>query len=148
MYSHILLTSDGSDLAAKGVEHGLAIARAVGAEVTLLYVNEPIPLSDLRLAASGGMTNPLIRYEEQRETHFKTISAPIKAKARELGISLKTARETDTLPAEAIVRLAKNSGVDLIVMASHGRRGLSKMLLGSQTAEVLVHTTIPVLVVR
>lgn len=148
MYSHILLTTDGSELATRGVDHGLSLAKAVGARVTLLFVNEPISISDLQSASTGGVTNPIVRYEEQMEARFKAIVSPVEAKAGDLGIALETARETDNVPAEAIVRTAKNGGVDLIVMASHGRRGLSKMLLGSQTAEVLVHTTIPVLVVR
>lgn len=148
MYSHILLTTDGSELATKGVDHGLALARGLGARVTLLYVNEPISISDLQSAATGGVTNPIVRYEEQMETRFKAIVTPIEEKAGGLGVSIETVRETDTVPAEAIVRIARQGDIDLIVMASHGRRGLTKLLLGSQTAEVLVHTAVPVLVVR
>lgn len=148
MYSHILLTTDGSELATKGVDQGLALARGLGAKVTLLYVNEPMSISDLQSAASGGVTNPIVRYEEQMNTRFKAITTPIEERAASLGVSLETIRETDSVPAEAIVRTAKHGDIDLIVMASHGRRGLSKFLLGSQTAEVLVHTTVPVLVVR
>ena len=148
MYSHILLTTDGSELANKGVNHGLELAKAVGAKVTLLLVNEPISFSDLQSAARGGVENPISRYETQAEAHFKTVTTPVEEKARALGVALQTARETDSVPAEAIIRTAKNNGVDLIVMASHGRRGLTKLLLGSQTSEVLVHTAIPLLVVR
>ncbi|WP_196258908.1 universal stress protein [Pelagibacterium limicola] len=148
MYSHILLTTDGSELAAKGVEHGLVLAKVLGAKATLLLVNEPISLSDLQAAANGGVANPLDRYEEQMEARFRKISAPTEEKARALGVPLQVLRETENVPAEAIVRAAKEHGIDLIVMASHGRRGLSKLLLGSQTAEVLVRTTTPVLVVR
>ena len=148
MYSHILLTTDGSELATKGVDHGLALARGLGARVTLLYVNEPISISDLQSAATGGVTNPIVRYEEQMETRFKAIVTPIEEKAGGLGVSIETVRETDTVPPEAIVRIARQGDIDLIVMASHGRRGLTKLLLGSQTAEVLVHTAVPVLVVR
>jgi nucleotide-binding universal stress UspA family protein len=74
--------------------------------------------------------------------------APVRRRASELGVPIEIVRETDASPAEAIVRVAKLRGCDLIVMASHGRRGLKKLMLGSQTSEVLVHTTLPVLVIR
>lgn len=148
MYKHILLTTDGSEFAKKGVDHGLDLAKLTGARVTLVSVTEPIALSDISAAASGGVENPFARYEQQMDTHFRKVAEPIEMKAQEMGIAIETERDTDSAPAEAIVRIAERKGVDLIVMASHGRRGLSKLLLGSQTTEVLVRTKVPVLVVR
>lgn len=148
MYRHILIPTDGSELAARGVDHGLALAKPLGAKVTILTVTEPLSGSAINAAVVGGLRNPVGQYEHQMDEHVKKISARIEKKAAELGVPIEIARETDEFPAEAIVREAKLRGCDLIVMASHGRRGVRKFLLGSQTSEVLVHTTLPVHVVR
>lgn len=148
MYNHILIATDGSELAGKGVEHGLALAKPLGAKVTVLTVTEPLSTTALQAAIHGGLENPLGQYEHQMDQDVKKLTDPIVKKAAELGITLEVERETDEYPAQAIIRTAKRKGCDLIVMSSHGRRGVSKLLLGSQTAEVLVHTTIPVHVIR
>mgnify|MGYP001197297773 FL=1 len=148
MYKHILIATDGSELANKGVEHGLALAKPLGAKVTVLTVTEPLSTTALQAAVQGGMDNPLGLYEHQMDEEVKKLSDPIMKKAAELGVTVEVERETDEFPAEAIIRAAKRKGCDLIVMSSHGRRGVSKFLLGSQTSEVLVHTTIPVHVIR
>ena len=148
MYKHILVPTDGSELAARGVDHALALAKPLGAKVTILTVTEPLSGAAVNAAVQGGMRDPLGQYEHQMDEHVQKISARIQKKAAELNVSVEIARETDEFPAEAIVREAKLRGCDLIVMASHGRRGVRKFLLGSQTAEVLVHTNIPVHVVR
>jgi nucleotide-binding universal stress UspA family protein len=148
MYKHILIATDGSELATKGVEHGLALAKPLGAKVTILTVTEPLPSTALEAAVHSGLDNPLGRYERQMDQDVQKLAEPILKKAAELGVTVEVERETDEFPAEAIIRAAKRNGCDLIVMSSHGRRGVSKLLLGSQTAEVLVHTTIPVHVIR
>lgn len=148
MYKHILIATDGSELASKGVEHGLGLARPLGARVTVLTVTEPLSTTALQSAIHGGLENPLGQYEHQMDEDVKKLTDPIVRKATELGVPIEVDRETDEFPAEAIIRTAKRKGCDLIVMSSHGRRGVSKLLLGSQTSEVLVHTTIPVHVIR
>jgi nucleotide-binding universal stress UspA family protein len=148
MYKHILIATDGSDLARKGVDHGLALAKPLGAKVTVLTVTEPISTTALQAAAQGGIDNPLGQYEHQMDNDVKKLAEPIITKATQLGIAIEVERETDEFPAEAIIRAAKRRGCDLIVMSSHGRRGVSKLLLGSQTSVVLMHTTTPVLVIR
>lgn len=148
MFSHILIATDGSELAGRGVSQGLDLASKMGAKVTVITVTEPLSATAFAQAAQAGVENPLNAYERQMDDHAQSITAPIEKKAAEMGVSLTVIRDTDAHPAEAIVRTAKLNGVDLIVMSSHGRRGLSKILLGSQTSEVLVHTTIPVLVIR
>ncbi|RIK96827.1 MAG: universal stress protein [Proteobacteria bacterium] len=148
MYKHILIATDGSELADKGVEHGLALAKPLGAKVTVLTVTEPLSATAVQAAVQGGMDNPLGLYEHQMDEEVRKLSDPIMKKAAELGVTVEVERETDEFPAEAIIRTAKRKGCDLIVMSSHGRRGVSKFLLGSQTSEVLVHTTIPVHVIR
>lgn len=148
MYKHILLPSDGSDLARKGLEHGLALAKLHGAEVTLLTVSEPLHPESIRAAQLSGLDNAFTSYDQQRETFMRDSFAQDVAQAREQGVKVTLAHEIDSSPAEAIVRTARLNGCDLIVMSSHGRRGIQKMLLGSQTSEVLVKASVPVLVIR
>lgn len=148
MYKHILIATDGSDLAGKGVDHGLYLAKLLDAKVTVLSVTEPLAPDVVQAAKSGGVFDPITLYEQNMDEQVARIGKSIESRAGEMGVSFEVVRETDSSPAEAIVRTARMRDCDLIVMSSHGRRGLQKVLLGSQTSEVLVHTTIPVLVIR
>lgn len=148
MYKHILIATDGSDLAQKGVDHGLELAARIGARVTVLTVTEPLHATALEAAALGGVEDPHLFYEQQMDERVATLGKAILERAAGLKVAVEVARETDDVPAQAIVRTAKLMACDLIVMSSHGRRGIQKLLLGSQTSEVLVHTTVPVLVIR
>jgi|SRR5690554_380088 nucleotide-binding universal stress UspA family protein len=148
MYKHILIATDGSELAGKGLQQGLALAKPLGARVSVLTVSEPLRLDMANAARLGGIDDPVGRYDQQIDTIMKERFAEIEQRGSEVGVATELAHEIDESPAEAIVRFAKLNGCDLIVMSSHGRRGMQKVLLGSQTAEVLAHTTIPVLVVR
>ncbi|RFC64693.1 MULTISPECIES: universal stress protein [Mesorhizobium] len=148
MYTHLLIAVDGSELAEKGARHGLALAKPLGAKVTVLTVTEPLGALAMEAAIAGGVRDPLVSYDLQMDEHVHRIDQTISAHAEELGVEIELARETDESPAEAIVRAAQLKECDLIVMASHGRRGLNRLLLGSQTTKVLASTTIPVLVVR
>lgn len=148
MYKHILVATDGSDLATKGVNHGLYLAGRLGARVTVLTVTEPLSSEVFRAAKSGGVHDPVLLHDQNMDERVAKIGEAIEAEAKKQGVSFELMRETDSSPAEAIVRAAKLGNFDLIIMSSHGRRGVQKVLLGSQTSEVLVHTTIPVLVIR
>ena len=148
MYTHILIATDGSELARKGLEHGLALAGPLAARVTVLTVSEPLSQDMATAARLGGIEDPFGRYDQQIDELMKERFAYIEQRCSEHGLAAELAHEVDESPAEAIVRYAKLNGCDLIVMSSHGRRGMQKVLLGSQTSEVLAHTTIPVLVVR
>ena len=148
MYKHILIATDGSELAMKGVEHGLALASGLKAKATILTVSEPLSADSVQAAQLAGVEDAATRYDQQLDILMKERFAAVKERAREHDITVELAPEIDAVPAEAIVRHAELNGCDLIVMSSHGRRGVRKMLLGSQTSEVLVRTIIPVLVVR
>lgn len=148
MYKHILIATDGSELAGRGMDHGMGLASQLGAKVTVLSVVDPLPAAAARAAMSGGIDDPVVRYDQQIDRDMQERYAAIEQSAARHGIKVDMLHEIDEVPAEAIVRVAKLKGCDLIVMASHGRRGLRKALLGSQTSEVLVHTAIPVLVIR
>ncbi|PVH27245.1 universal stress protein [Pararhodobacter oceanensis] len=148
MYRHILVATDGSELALKGLEQGLELANSLEAEVTILTVSEPLNPEVARVANLAGVEDVAARYDLQLEAVMKERFSVIKARAQDYGIDVKLVHEIDASPAEAIVRIAKLNECDLIVMSSHGRRGVQKLLLGSQTSEVLVNTSIPVLVIR
>ena len=139
MYKHILIPTDGSDLSMQGVRHGLALAKSESSKVTTIYVNQPYPLQSAVVVDHWNSS--------QREMAEKALRAVSDA-ARQAGVEVAVHGATDESPAEAIVSAAKELGCDLIVMASHGRRGMSRLLLGSQTAEVVAHSPVPVLVVR
>ena len=139
MYQHILISTDGSDLAQKGVEHGLALAKEHASKVTIVTVSQSYPLLNPGTSES---------WNAAQQKHAEDALRAAKAVADRLGLTISARQDVNDSAAEAIVETAKNQGCDLIVMASHGRRGVSRLLLGSQTAEVVSHSPIPVLVVR
>lgn len=149
MYKHILISTDGSELARKGVDHGLALAKALGSKVTLIIATEPFPVLGAASAA-GWVATPqdFETFEEGRRKFAEAILAPLKAAARKMEIEAHTIHVADAFAATAIVETAQKEGCDLIVMASHGRRGVKRLLLGSQAAEVVSSSPVAVLVVR
>lgn len=144
MYKHILIATDGSDLATKGVDQGLKLAKAVGAKVTIITVTDM--WASNALAGAGPTT--IADYEESMQVLVKDVLAQAARFADESGVPAQTKHIPNRYAADAIVEAAQQWGCDLIVMASHGRRGFRKFLLGSQTTEVLNTSTVPVLVVR
>jgi nucleotide-binding universal stress UspA family protein len=148
MYKNILIATDGSELASKGVRQGLALAEKLDAKVTFLSVVEPLTPEAIQAAISGGIEDPVGGYDQQIDASMKKRYAAIEQEAAQYGITVDMLHEIDNSPAEAIVRVGEMNACDLIVMTSHGRRGIRKALLGSQTSEVLVNTNIPVLVIR
>jgi nucleotide-binding universal stress UspA family protein len=150
MYRHILISTDGSEVAQKGADHGLSLAKSVGAKVTIVTVTENFPLHHAGMAGAGWVPGPteIANYDAAQKDWADKVLARTKASAEKLGLAAETVHVPNALPAEAIVETARTHGCSLIVMASHGRRGLGRFLLGSQTSEVLVHSPVPVLVVR
>jgi nucleotide-binding universal stress UspA family protein len=120
----------------------------LGAKVMVLTVTEPLKTAAVQAAIAGGVDDPFGRYDQQIGQDMKEQYKSIEQTASQYGITVDLQHEVDEFPAEAITRAAKLKGSDLIVMSSHGRRGIEKVLIGSQTSEVLVKTTVPVLVVR
>ena len=149
MYHHILISTDGSETATKGLDHGLTLAKALGAKVTIVTVTEPFPVY---AAAAGGawVTTADMGggYEESQKELASGILKAAKEAADKIGVSAEVLHVPNGFPAEAIVETSKTRDCGLICMSSHGRRGLGRLLLGSQTAEVLAHSPVPVLVVR
>jgi nucleotide-binding universal stress UspA family protein len=145
MYKQILIATDGSELAQKAVQQGLDLAKRLGAVVTIVSVTAPWPIAE----AGGVMvTSPIAAYESAVAREAACVLEPVAARARELGVACAKAHVADQYPAEGIIEQAKAKGCDLIVMASHGRRGIARAVLGSQTARVLVLSPVPVLVCK
>ncbi len=147
MYASILLSTDGSDVATKGVKHGFALAKALNAKATVITVTESLPVVEYVSGQAGGGVRP-----EDLETACRVradkVLDEVRAMAEQVGIGAEFLHIPDAHPATAIVERAKSKGCDLIVIASHGRRGLRKLLLWSQTSEVIADGNVPVLVVR
>ena len=149
MYRHILIASDGSELAGKGLDAGLSLAAALQARVTLVTVSDP--WQAMMAAEPSGMAMGAELREEQRrekQVQAQAIIADAQARAARSGVALEGVYVSERLPDEAILETAASCGADLIVMASHGHRGLRKLLLGSQTQSVVSRGHLPVLVVR
>ena len=125
MYRHILIPTDGSELAERGVLHGLALAKSVGARVSAINVVEPL------FAVTGD---------------FASVLDSVAKTAGEAGVPCETIQMENVQPHEAIIATAEDRGCNLIVMSSHGLSGLSMFLLGSVTNKVLTHAKTPVLV--
>jgi nucleotide-binding universal stress UspA family protein len=142
MYKRILVPTDGSEITAKAVETATALARQSGAELFVLAVKEPFPYS----AISEMQPVPPQEFFDAQE---RVAAARVKAATEAAtGVTAHGHTVEALHPWEAILDHAKAQGCDLIVMASHGRRGVSALLLGSETQKVLTHGTLPVLVVR
>ena len=141
MYTNILLSTDGSDVAKKGVKQGMTLAKALNAKVTVITVTESPMLYLPR-------EEDLVGWEAARKEVAGKVLDEARAMAEQIGISAELLHVPDEHPATAIIETAKSRGCDLIVMASHGHRGLRKLVLGSQTSEVLADGSVPVLVVR
>lgn len=147
MYKHLLIPTDGSDLSQQATEQGVAFAAAIKAKITFLYVQPEFPLP---LAGEGVMLAPESREEFSQGTQEQAqrILASAAEKAAQAGVDAQTRTTVCDIPYEVIIRTAENEGCDLVFMASHGRRGLAGLLLGSETNKVLTHCKIPVLVYR
>ena len=145
MYKNLLLPTDGSPLSEKAVRHGLELARTLGAKVTGFYA-----LPEFRAFAYAGaiIEDTQAIFEGQAQTQADAALAFITTAAQEAGVPCTTAQSTHDRPYEAILQAAIDNGCDLIVMASHGRRGIEGLLMGSETQKVLTHSSIPVLVSR
>jgi nucleotide-binding universal stress UspA family protein len=133
MYSHILLPTDGSERSARAIEAGVQLASAVGAKVTGLFVIDPLYIQEV---------------DEVLESSAQESLSVIAQQAKELGVACNCISVKGAAPQDEIVRIATEKGCDLIVMGTHGRSRVGKLLLGSAAASVLAECEIPVLLYR
>ena len=145
MYHHLLLPTDGSPLSEKSVRHGLRLARLLGAKVTGFYAVPEFRAFGYSGAIIGDTQSI---FEGQVQAQADAALTFVRTAALEEGVSCDTSQSTHDRPYEAILKAAEDQGCDLIVMASHGRRGIEGLLMGSETQKVLTHGKIPVLVDR
>ncbi len=147
MYKNLLVATDGSKLSGKAVAHGIALAQAVGAKLTAFYAAPDYPMPAY---ADGVVYEPVSRkeYAKLAGQDAEKILSDVAAKAKAGNVECSTTFSIASAPWEAILDAAKKNKCDAIVMASHGRRGVSALLLGSETQKVLTHSKLPVIVVR
>lgn len=144
MFTKILVPTDGSDLSVKAARGAVEMAKRLNARIVGMTVVEPYPYTTL----SEYQPEPAGEYEQRVETLARERLAPIESRARQADVPVETAVARSFSPFEAIIDTARQRHCDVIFMASHGRKGLSAVLLGSETQKVLTHSNIPVMVYR
>jgi len=144
MFKRILVPTDGSEITLKAVETAIALAKSVGAQLYAISVKEPFPYSAI---SEMQPTPPQEFFDAQERIANKRVQAVLEL-GKAAGVNCQAHTVEALHPWEAIIDHATTMGCDLLVMASHGRRGVSALLLGSETQKVLTHSTVPVLVVR
>jgi len=147
MYQRILVATDGSTLSKKAVNSAIALAKLSGAELVALKVVPRYPQSYFE----GGLALPasdIAKVEKQWAEHGQAVVDAVAKSSAAKGLTVKAVTVKSDLVSEAIIATAKKHKCDLIVMASHGRKGVKRLLLGSETQQVLTHSHIPVLVLR
>jgi nucleotide-binding universal stress UspA family protein len=147
MYRNILVATDGSKLSLKAATHAISLAKALGARLTGFFASPSYPLP---VYADGVVFAPLSRkeYAAQCRQEADRILGAIADKAKAAGVTFTAVSAMSSAPWEAILAAARKHKCDAIVMASHGRRGVAALVLGSETQKVLTHSRLPVLVVR
>ena len=148
MYKNILIATDGSELAHKAVDHGLDLAKSIGAKVTAVIVEAPFNVFDVRVSRRLQISTEFEQHAQAIKQHATQVLGDVASAAKKAGLNCETVQVEHEQPYEAIIKTAEDKGCDAIVMASHGRSGISAVLLGSVTNKVLTHTAIPVLVVH
>ena len=144
MFKRILVPTDGSDITGKAVDKAIGLAKSVGATLYAISVKEPFPYS----AISEMQPTPPQEFFDAQERIAAKRLAQVTDAAKAAGVACQAHSVEALHPWEAIIDHAKRNECDLVVMASHGRRGVSALLLGSETQKVLTHSTVAVLVVR
>jgi nucleotide-binding universal stress UspA family protein len=144
MFQRILVPTDGSDITAKAIATAIQLAKSVGAQLCTISVKEPFPYSAI---SEMQPTPPQEFFDAQERIAAKHVQSVV-ADAEAAGLRCQSQTVEALHPWEAIIDYAKRMQCDLVVMASHGRRGVSALLLGSETQKVLTHCTVPVLIVR
>jgi nucleotide-binding universal stress UspA family protein len=148
MFKHILVATDGSRLSDKAVDAAIGLAGDLGAKLTGFHATQDYPITPFpEYAMVAGSLEPTT-WKADEEERARRILDKVEAKAKQAGVACDTGFSLALHPYEAILQAAKKARCDVIVMASHGRRGIQGVVLGSETNKVLTHSKVPVLVVR
>lgn len=147
MFKHILVPTDGSEFSQATAKRAVSFAKEAGARITVFFAKPEYPIAYF---GEGALIDPATpeKFAELADKQASQYLDEVVAMCAELGVDCSTLTATSDIPYEAIINAAEKSGCDLIFMASHGRRGFSGFLLGSETNKVLTHSKIPVLVYR
>jgi nucleotide-binding universal stress UspA family protein len=147
MFKHVLVPTDGSELSEATVNRAISFAQDAGARITFFYAQPDFPMP---IYGEGALIDPTTpeQFAKSAAQEAARILDSAKGKADAVGVVCDTDTQINEIPYEAIIDAAERHGCDLIFMASHGRRGLASLLLGSETQKVLTHTRVPVLVYR
>lgn len=147
MFKHLLVPTDGSPLSTDTVKRAISFAKETGAEITFFYAKPDYPIA---LYGEGALIDPTTpdQFSAMAEKQSAEILLACQSLAANAGVTANTTSEISDVPWEAIIKAAESFNCDLIFMASHGRRGLTGFVLGSETQRVLTHSKIPVLVYR
>jgi len=147
MFKHVLVPTDGSELSEATVNRAISFAQDAGARITFFYAQPDFPMP---IYGEGALIDPTTpeQFAQSAAQEATRILDSAKGKADAVGVVCDTDTQINEIPYEAIIDAAERHGCDLIFMASHGRRGLASLLLGSETQKVLTHTRVPVLVYR
>ncbi len=145
MFKNVLIATDGSELSWKAVEHGIALAKSSGAKVTVVTVSLPFHIFTMDPQVVEDTAD---QYKKRMQERTAKLLSAVANAAKAAGVACDTVHVEHEHPYQAIIDTAVSKGCDLITMASHGRRGVSAIVLGSETVKVLTHTKIPVLVHR
>jgi len=147
MFKHILVPTDGSELSSDTVKRAVNFAREAGAKITFFYAKPDYPVAYYGEGALIDPTTPE-KFAQMAEKQAQDILSAAMREAHAAGVDCAATSAVSDIPYEAIIEASSTAGCDLIFMASHGRRGFSGLLLGSETQKVLTHSKTPVLVYR
>jgi nucleotide-binding universal stress UspA family protein len=145
MYQHILIATDGSDLAQRAVDQGLNLAKQLSAKASALMVTEPFYAA---VPGEAAVVYSILDYQKDTDTVAKHALAKVAEAAKSIGVDCAIKHIRDRYPSEGIVEFAEANGCDLIVMSTHGHRGLTRLLIGSQARDVITYSKVSVLVCR
>jgi nucleotide-binding universal stress UspA family protein len=145
MFQHILIPTDGSDLSNLAVKSGVQFAKETQARITGLTVTRPFNYFGME---TMHMSDSIEKYSSDCDTQAKRTLSTLKEEANQAGVVCELVHRSSEHPYEEIVKTAQDRQCDVIFLASHGRRGVGALILGSETQKVLTHTKIPVLVYR
>lgn len=147
MFKHVLVPTDGSQLSTDTVRRAVSFAKEIGARITFFFAKPDYPVA---FYGEGALIDPTTpeKFAEMAEKQAEEILGQCERIGREAGVECTSVSTVSDVPYEAIIEATASAGCDLIFMASHGRRGISGLLLGSETQKVLTHSLVPVLVYR
>lgn len=145
MLDNVLIPTDGTELSAKAAAYGVQLAKKLGAKVTAVTVTAP---AEAIMVGEVQVVRHPAEYEQRVATESAKMLDVVASLAKAAGVPCETVQARDELPWHGILQTAKAKSADVIVIASHGRRGLSAMVIGSETQKVVNHSSIPVMIYR